>query len=448
MKEMEFSDFYKVRTASVLNPDPRTKLTGVSIDSRSIQPGNVFWAIRGDRFDGHDFVEKASQSGAAVVVIDRKYKKRFKNLNVPVVFVNNTLAALQQFSTIYRRKFPVIMLGITGSNGKTTTKEMVTHVLGQKFIVHKTEGNLNNLIGVPLTLFNLNRTHQFSVVEMGTNQSGEIEQLAKIARPTSALITNIGHSHIQYLKSRKKIAAEKKQLFNYVKSTGIIFQNLDDPYLEFKSRGICTYSLDPQKKAMVQGQLSDIDENGCGQLLLNNETKIKLKIPGVHQVQNALAACAVAITHGISENEIRDALEAFTAVDKRMQILDLSGLKILNDSYNANPESFSGAIETLLKIGGSGKKYIVAGDMLELGKDSVQYHREILEKITDTGFEGLFLFGPHFESAAKLLHKSRDLYDSHEAIANALRKKASKGDIILIKGSRGMQMEKVLDYLK
>jgi UDP-N-acetylmuramoyl-tripeptide--D-alanyl-D-alanine ligase len=428
----------------------------ISIDTRTLQPQDIFWAITGDSFDGHWFVSEAEKKGAIAAVVEKKKSKRLPRLRIPLILVKDTLKSLQQFSSWHRSRFDIPLIAITGTNGKTTTKEMITWILQTKFNVHKTIGNLNNHIGTPMTLLRLNSDHQISVTELGSNHPGEIELLSSLANPSSALITNIGLGHLEFFASVKGIAKEKLTLFRTLKKNGIVFLNRDDKHIKaarIRRKNIQDYSLEDNTDASVKGQLTGLDNNGCGIWKLNKKTSIHMQVAGTQNVQNALAASAVGLSYGLSENAIKKALEEYSAYDKRMQIIKSGQSLIINDTYNANPDSFTPALDTLsyLASGKKNRRVLVVGDMLELGSKSEQLHQKLFANLLDYKIDGIFSFGKACENATRSIKEKGFLnaysFDSHEELAKKLKKFLKPGDVILIKGSRGMQMEKVLAFL-
>ncbi len=460
MRYITLSDFHKIPDTQIYNfPDAEeanNNIRGISIDSRSIKSGEVFWAIKGERFDGHNYVANALQNGAAGIVIQRNFMTKFRELDIPVIVVNDTLDALQTFASMHRKKYKIPVLGITGTNGKTTIKEMIAWILQKKFNVLKTYGNMNNLIGTPLTLFNLNSDHQIAIIELGTNQPGEIDKLVSIVQPTAALITNIGRGHLQNFSSIEGLAHEKIRLFKSISRRGIIFLNRDDtrlPKYPFRRKTLWSYSLEGKRKARVSGMFVELDNDGMGVWKLNDKVTITMKIPGKHHVQNALAAGTVALYYGLKEEEIKEALENYTSFDKRMQIVKSGGVVIINDSYNANPDSFTAALQTFNHIASNknGRKIIVLGDMLELGLESESYHHDLLFSLLEYDVDGIFALGKESRLAARDL-KEKGFnnvfwFSTHENLAKELKLFIKKGDYLLLKGSRGMQMEKVLGLL-
>ncbi len=429
---------------------------GISINTRTLQPREIFWAIKGQTHDGHWYVSDAEKKGAVAAVVEKKRFEQLSPLNIPVILVKDTLKSLQQFSAWHRKRFNIPVIAITGTNGKTTVKEMITWILQTKFNVHKTIGNLNNHIGTPLTLLRLNSDHEISIIELGTNHPGEIALLGSLVKPTAALITNIGRGHLEFFSGIDGVAKEKISLFKSLQKNPTIFLNNDDKKLTATRIGfknIWSYSLHNKKNPRIKGRLIRLDKEGCGIWELNNTTRIHLHVPGVQNVQNALAASTVGLFFGLMENEIKEALEGYSAYDKRMQIIRNDQILIINDSYNANPDSFPAALDTLghLASGKNHRKIIVIGDMLELGKKADHLHHELFLRFVDYEIAAIFTIGQYSNKAADLLREKGDQnvysFTEHEALGIELKKYLKPGDTILLKGSRGMQMEKVLAYI-
>jgi UDP-N-acetylmuramoyl-tripeptide--D-alanyl-D-alanine ligase len=460
MNYLCLADFRQLTDAQILNQPAEQELIrpsrGISIDSRSLKVNQIFWALKGEKFDAHDFIFDAVKNGAAAVVIDRSHANAAGNMGVPAIVVADTLLALQKMASLHRKKFAIPMVAITGTNGKTTTKEMLAWILQSKLNVHKTRGNLNNHIGVPLTLLHLTTDHQCSVIEMGTNHPGEIALLGSIVEPTAGLITNIGRGHLEFFKNIEGVAREKLDLFKCTRSNGLLIVNKDDNYLgafSSSSHSFCTYSFDDTTAADVHGKFIGLSDAGTGIWELNGKVAITMQVTGRHNVQNALAASTAALYLGIGEQEIKETLEKYHPYDKRMQIIRNGNWTIINDSYNANPDSFIPALETLVHLAEKQncRKILVLGDMLELGKTSRHLHLEILQQAYSSGAHGIFTLGELFRQAAKKIktNSSGKMYSflSHQELSNALKKFIEPGDIILLKGSRGMQMEKILSFL-
>jgi len=421
-------------------------LSRINTDSRTLKPGEIFWALKGDRFDGHDFVQPAAQNGARFAVVNYAVQTREP---FPQVVVPDTLKALQQLAKIKRSKFKGTVVGLTGSNGKTTTKEMIAHVLSSKQKVHKTVGNLNNHIGCPLTLLELQPEHRTAVIELGTNHPGEIALLTEITDPDLALVTNVGPAHLEFFGTLDEVAREKISLFDGLSDGKTVFINLNDPYLKkYRREGLKKVTFAFDEKADVTGKILRVERNGNCVFRLNDKVDIYLRTPGVHNAYNALSAAAVALFLGMNENEIKDALESYSAFEKRMQVQEYNGIRIINDAYNANPESVKAAFETLKQMERSDGLLLVLGDMFELGEESLHWHEAALKGALSLNPDFIYVMGKFMEQAAEKIGKDKiAVFESHEHLARALKEKMRPGSLVFIKGSRGMRMEKVLEYI-
>jgi len=457
---LNLNDLKNIKGSSIISAGSsetfERPVRGISIDTRTLLPQEIFWAITGSSFDGHWFINEAETKGAIAVVVDKKKSKQLPRLQIPLILVNDTLKSLQQFSSWHRSRFDIPIIGITGTNGKTTTKEMIAWLLQMKYNVHKTLGNLNNHIGTPLTLLRLNSEHQISIVELGTNQPGEIDLLGSLVKPSSALITNIGQGHLEFFGSVKGVAREKMMLIRNLRRNGLVFLNRDDKHLRaarIRRANIQDYSLMNNRDAAVKGELTGIDDNGCCIWKLNKKTTIHMHVPGTQNVQNALAASAVGLYYGLSEITIKKALEEYSAYDKRMQIIKNGQTLIINDTYNANPDSFYPALSTLSSLteGKNARRVLVMGDMLELGKETDELHQKLFLSFLNYKLDRIFTFGKACDKAVRWIKEKGYLsaysFNSYEELAKDLKDYLKAGDVILIKGSRGMQMEKILAYL-
>ena len=432
------------------------RLRGVSTDSRMVKQGDVFFAIRGNRFDGHTFVREAFSRGCIAAVVEESFAhENSLEPGAPLLFVKDSVKALGGFARWYRRKFDVPLIAVTGSNGKTTTKEMVAAVLSEKFTVLKTEGNLNNHIGVPMTLFRLEKKHQAAVIEMGTNHFGEIEYLCSVAEPTHGLITNIGRAHLEFFGDVEGVAKAKGELFEWLGSHGLGFVNADDPLVLEKSKRLrkkFTYGL-TGKRVNVKGRFLGLNRwvqprFSVGGHPLPRPFSVQLRTCGTYAAENALAAAAVGIHFGVNARKIKSALESFRARSKRMEVLKVQGVTILNDTYNANPDSVLAALKTLALMECKGKKIVVLGDMLELGEVSEREHRSIGREIQSLQLEYVLTYG---SDASVIVAESHVPYAFHfeekSMLIAHLEELVAPGDIVLVKGSRGMKMEDVVVHL-
>jgi len=425
---------------------------GISIDSRACGAEALFVALRGDRFNGHNFITDVFEKQALAAVVDAQWfqsnKKAFGNF----LIVDDTLHALQKLGSTIRKRWGKNVVAVTGSNGKTTTKEMIASVLQQKFFTHKTTGNLNNHLGVPLTLSELTYGPEVAVVEMGTNHFGEIATLCEIAAPNFGVITNVARAHTEFFGDLAGVAKAKAELFEYLhRNDGIAFLNADDPHLRAalpSGAKAITFGID--KPAQYQGKVLGLDENGCVQLEVQ-KTQIRLNVPGLHHAHNALAAVAIGGFLGLAMSSIKKGLESFETPAKRMQVQRMHGVTIINDAYNANPESMRAALQFLAAMSPAehGRRIAILGDMLELGSHADEYHREIGEFITLLPIQAVFAFGPHMKHLVQAIgqHCWAEHFEEKATLFAEINRSVRPGDVLLLKGSRGMAMEEVIANL-
>ncbi len=459
------NDLLSMRHERALNVERISKkgITGVSTDSRSVKQGDIFFALRGEKFNGHDFLDNVIQDRATVVCVEKAWfdekGKRLETSGMPTLVVKDTIRALGELARVYRRKFNIPVLAVGGSNGKTTTKEMISSILRQKYQVLSTEGNLNNHIGVPQTLFRLEKKHKAAVVEIGTNHPGEIAYLCEVLEPTHGLVTNIGHEHLEFFGDLNGVAKAEGELFAWLaKQSGrraAAFVNADDRRLVKQANRVSkkiTYGFRTSGVA-VKGTLRGFDNNACAEVEVKPKGgkafKIQLGVPGEHNAMNALAASAVGLALKVPASKIQKALKSFSAVNKRMQVLQVGGFTVINDTYNANPDSVIAALQTLGSMQTTGKRIAVLGDMFELGGSSEEGHKLVGEAAGKMGVEYLLTHGKN----AKLIHdaavaKFKAHYDQKNVLAEYLSELLTVGDVVLVKGSRGMKMEDVVTFLQ
>ena len=427
---------------------------GISTDSRQIREGELFVALRGEKFDGHDHV-LAIQSTALAAIIEEDWFEKIKPSSGNFLLVHDSLLALQSCGRAVRRFWQKPVVAIGGSNGKTTTKELVYGVLAQALQTHRTLGNLNNHIGVPLTLCGLQHDHTVAVIEVGTNHFGEISQLCKIAEPDFGLITNIGREHLEYFGDLAGVARAELELFNYLKAHGgAALVNIDDPTLRAqKWAGLQTITYGFSEGAQVRGVYATIGEDGCSTISIDG-VSIRVPIPGVHNALNALAAVAVGLQFGVTLQQARIGIESCKAVSKRMQVEHIGDVTFINDAYNANPESMRAALDSLMAmpLPEDGRRIAVLGDMLEMGAAGEATHREIGEKINQLKIDAVFAFGPASRYVVEAIDPKRISKIEHlqakPDICSAVSDFLRSGDIVLVKGSRGMKMEEVVEAFR
>jgi len=458
MTRLDARELLNIEHVRVQNVDrlQGKRFKGVSTDSRTVKPGDVFFAIKGEKFDGHAYVAEAFSHGCTAAVVEERLLRATPGLdNSPILFVKDTIRALGQFARWYRRRFNIPIISITGSNGKTTTKEMIAAVLGERFTVLKTEGNLNNQIGVPMTLFRLDTRHDVAVVEMGTNHFGEIEYLCSVAEPTHGLVTNIAKAHLEFFGSLGGVARAKGELFDWLSTHGLGFVNVDDPLVRESAAAVkhkFTYGFGG-KRVNVKGRFLGLNEKvqprfSFGVYPLSRPLSVQLKTYGKHTAGNALAAAAVGLHFGVSPRKIKRALEKIQPGSKRMEVLRIGGVTILNDTYNANPDSVLGALQTLAAMDCKGKRIVVLGDMLELGNYSEREHKKIGQEIKSFGFEYVLTYGKESAAASAESHATYAFhYEEKSALIAYLEELVTPGDVVLVKGSRGMKMEDAVIHL-
>ena len=431
-------------------------VTGISIDSRTVKAGELFLAVRGDQFDGHNFISKAIEGGAAGIIVERRWAEvnasMMVSINVPRLIVENTVHALGTLANIYRRKFNIPVIAVGGSNGKTTTKDMIRNVLGTKYHVLCTEGNLNNHIGVPQTLFRLSTKHEVAVVEIGTNHPGEIDYLCAILEPTHGLLTNIGREHLEFFGTLEGVARSEGELFQWIaKHHGIVFVNADDKYivrLSRRNRKTVRYGFSA-REVSIKGTIVSFEGNARALVRIKPRGKkafdVTVGIAGEHNAKNALAAAAVGIKMNVPLADIQKSLEESQPAGKRMQLQRIGQVTILNDTYNSNPDSTLAALATLQAMKTAGKKVAVLADMLELGEQAEELHQQIGKSAARHGVDILLTFGP----LSKSIHEAASVetkahFESKSTLIEYLIRTLGEGDSVLIKGSRGMKMEEVI----
>jgi UDP-N-acetylmuramoyl-tripeptide--D-alanyl-D-alanine ligase len=441
--------------------EPSQKFQGVSINTRTLKSGELFFCIQGDRFDGHEFLNDAIEKKAAGVVIsDRsKFKESLaQQVGLFAVAVPDTLHALQELAGYHRDQFNVHMIGVTGTNGKSTTKEMIASVVKMQYPTLKTEGNLNNHIGLPLTLLGLKETHEAAVVEMGMSAAGEIKRLAEIAKPKIGVITNISQAHMIQLKTLKDIQAAKGELFQSLSKESTAIVNADDPLvLELAEKvraAVITFGIN--NPADVRATDIRSSENSGYDFTLNvRDKKVPVHLPflGRFNIYNALAAAAVGHALDISPGLIKTGLGVEHHLSQRGEAVRYGDIEVLNDSYNANPQSMREAMQILKEHAADGRKFLVVGDMLELGDGEQSAHQQLGNEAAGHEFDFLVTVGELAGIAGTAaiesgMEKGRvHCFDSHQAAAEFLKATTQAGDCLLVKGSRGSHMETVLEDL-
>jgi len=452
--KITIEDLFELPTAEILNPDSFKEAVYVSSDSRNIKPGTLFVAISGENFNGHDFVHEAVHKGACAVVIENRFLDRFDKINTTIVTVDDTTKAFGDLASIWRSKLKAKVAAVTGSNGKTSTKDMLASILSEKFRVSKSAANNNNHIGVPLTILDADDKCEVLILEQGTNHFGEIEYSAKISRPDFALMTNIGDSHLEYLIDREGVYKEKSALFTEtIKHKGICFINNDDVIIKkhssrMKNKVTFGFSGKPEVKGEILGYTSD------GRSIIavsygKKEVAVELPLYGTANAKNFLAVCAVAFKLGLSEEEIIAGAEKLKDTKGRMQAEKFEDFILFNDTYNSNPTSVEAGIEVLENITSCSKKLIVLGDMLELGKKTVQLHKNLYKVIPNKKEYTVLTIGPLMENLSENLKKNvaRRHFETREELRKFLGRYDFSNTAVLVKGSRGMKMEEFVNVI-
>lgn len=453
----------------------RRTFSGISTDTRTLKKGEVFLALRGENFDGHDHVKEAAKKGAkgAIVAYDWVWKNRGKKQPIPLIAVRDPLDAYGRIAAAHRRNFKIPVVAVAGSVGKTSTKEILAALLATKYKVLATKKNLNNRIGAPATILGLNRSHQVAVIEIGTNQPGEIVALCKAIEPTHGVITNIGEEHLELLKSIEGVAQEEGSLFRWLdQHNQVSFVNLEDPIVKKLGSGLQKrVTFGRTKRADYQVKVGRLDERGGPAIEIIDRTgasersiSVQLATPGLHTASNALAAASIALKLGVPPTKVKKGLAAFTPVHDpatgyaRLAMVDgPNGERILNDTYNANPDSMRVALETLakLKVSRKGKRIAVLGDMAELGGHAPEAHREVGHMISDLGKIDVVMFvGRHMRRAYdEIAHiepprgSTCFFFRSREKLIRLLLDILTPEDVVLVKGSRSMAMEEIVGQI-
>lgn len=429
-----------------LNSSDKTEITGICTDSRQIKPGNVFIALDGELFDGHDFVNEVAEKGAAAVIVKRK----LANVFVPQFVVADPYMALAQIAAAYRKTMTCPVIALTGSNGKTSVKEMIAAILPAPS--HATKGNLNNHIGAPLSALALTAEHRYAVFELGANHPGEIAHTVAVVQPHVALINNIAPAHVEGFGSIDGVAHAKGEIYQGLMPGGVAIVNDDDHYAHFwddilVDKKVLRFSL--EKAADVYAHNLHLDERGCGQftmILPSGSLELHLHVPGIHNVRNALAAATACYAAGVSLEDIKQGLSQFTGVKGRMTMLHGKNHSIIiDDTYNANLRSVLAGLEVLAKR--PGEKVFVFGDMGELGSWATEHHEEVGVAARRLGINQVLTCGSYSKFSSQAFGEGGQHFASQDDIVCFLLKKLGSGTTVLVKGSRSSAMEKIVQKL-
>ena len=454
--------------------DPQQIPIGYSIDSRTVRAGELFFAVRGERLDGHDFVPQALAKGAVAAVVSRESfspvlaacggRTKLDGQGTsgglaspppPLMAVEDTLLALQILARAVRQLWGRSLIAVTGSVGKTTTKESIAHLLATRFQVHKSEGNFNNHFGLPLMLLKLKPEHDVAVVEMGMSHLGEITALAQIALPETGVVTNVAPVHLEFFSSVAEIARAKYELIESLPATGTAVLNADDPYVSQFGRSfggkVITYGVSPLSGVKAENFRAQGTEGSSFDLVVvGHRERVRLSLAGRHNVGNALAAVAVALESGLSLGEAIAALASLEPADKRGQVVRIGNIQVINDCYNSNPKALAAMVDLLASMPAE-RRIVVAGEMLELGPEGNAMHFEAGEYMADQGINlvlGVRGLAEKIVEGAKERGRKAEFVSTPEDAGRWLARETRQGDVVLLKGSRGVKLERALEAWK
>ena len=427
-----FSDVSGIK----VNPD----IMGITIDSRDVKPGDLYIALSGQRTDGHNFVPDVELKGCSAALVS-DVQKECKTIQQ--IRVDDPLTTIGQTARLWRENINIPVLGITGTNGKTSTKELIKHVLSENMNVHSTKGNYNTFIGVPLTLLTITSSHEISILELGANQKGDIRYLCEITKPNHGLITNIAPAHLEGFGSVEEIAKEKGELFLSLNNGLAFVNNADEKVSALPCSGTkISYGLTPP----CDFPADIISENDGSLTLIIDSEEISTDSRNLTFLKNVIAAASVSITLGVEWDIFRDRITTFDPPKGRCQVKQFNSITVIDDTYNANLESTIAALDYLMAFGGNGRRIFIFGDMFELGQDTELHHRKIGEKCKQTGLDAVHLLGEKtlftdMELNSSIIHRH---YSSKNELITSLKESFKEGDKILFKGSRGMEMETII----
>ena len=433
----------------------------ITTDSRDCPEGSIFLALKGETFDGNKFALQALEKGCAYAIVDDpELNATSSTPNPKLIFVEDCLQTFKDLAREHRRQFDIPVIAITGTNGKTTTKELIAAVLGEKFNVLYTQGNFNNDVGVPKTLFRLTKEHEVAVIEMGASHPGDFKTLAETAEPTCGLITNVGRAHLQGFGSFEGVIKTKGELYDYLcsRDEGLVFLDADNDYLVdmiTDEMWVTPYSTDPEKQySCISGEaiesdtpflkfrwrkpLMELEETGESQ----KWHKVQTQLVGAYNLQNLMAAVAVGINFGVERKAICHALENYRPTNNRSQFVETAHNRLIVDAYNANPTSMMAALENFSRMSGE-NRMLILGDMRELGADSAKEHQQLVDIIKETGIADVWLVGPEFGKTDSNFRKFADV----EAVKAELQQHRPEGRLILVKGSNGTRLYQLPELL-
>lgn len=423
-----------------------SEILGVTIDSRKVENGYMFAALKGERVDGHDYIAKAFELGAVCCIAE----KLPEDISGTVIIVPDAAAALKILAENYRKRFDIPIIGIAGSVGKTTAKEMVASVLSQKFNVLKTEKNLNNELGVPLTIFRIEPEHEVAVIEMGISDFGEMSRLAKMVRPTMAVYTLIGHAHLERLHDRNGVLKAKAEMLDFMPDDGTVFLNADDDLLAKLDcrQNKVLYGTKDNADVKAENILSD-SFSGLSCDIVSGDRRIPVKVPsyGSHMVYAALEGAAVGLAIGLSNAQIAAGIAAYETVGRRANVCDTGFITLIDDCYNANPDSVMCAVDSLKSV--DGRKVCILGDMLEMGENKAELHAKVGKYASDNGVDMLLTVGELSKNTCTAAEEISSLhFDTNAELITGLPELIEKGDTVLVKASHSMKFDEISDALK
>jgi UDP-N-acetylmuramoyl-tripeptide--D-alanyl-D-alanine ligase len=456
MENLSLAELVTAVKGEFLLGDPRSPVNAVSINTRTLRKGDFFFAVKGVNFDGHDFLKAAVEKGCYGLVVSKKDIDIGNPFPAPpaIVYVDDTVRALGDLAAYYRKKLAIRLTGITGSNGKTTTKEMLAAILRKKSPTLSNTGNLNNQIGLPLTLLNMTSEHRYAVIEMGTSFPGEIKRLASIASPDLGIITNIGQTHLEHFQTTENVFLEKRILVDSLPRESTAVLNADDPLLsalaeKLKDKAF-TFGINNRADVTVRNVQMWPDKPKFD-LVIEGKTVSNVKLPlhGRFNIYNALAAAAAAWKLGASPDEIKDGLASFVIPNMRMNVINLvSGVTLVVDAYNANPTSMHDALNAFIEAYPDKTKILVLGDMLELGKDAANEHQKLGDFINTLPLTQVLFTGTMMAGAHKSVRDHRSRYfENKDDLTRELRSMLIPGVAVFFKASRGMHFEEIVDSL-
>lgn len=453
---ISLTDIFNLNNSIIYNPDSFKTVSKVSTDSRTIKANSLYVALKGNKFDGHNFINEAIVKGASAVLINKNRLKNFSNLDCTVITVPNTTLAYGELAAIFRSKFKGKVISITGSNGKTTTKEIMSTLLNEKFKTEKTLANDNNHIGIPKTIFTTKSSAEVLVLEHGTNHFGEIEYTANIAQPDYAIMTNIGDSHLEYLIDRNGVYKEKSTLFNAtINNGGTIFVNNDDSLIKSETKKInkkITFGFNG--KPNIKGKLIGFTQEGKTILsveYLNSKIEIELPIYGLSSAKNALISVGVAMHLGITSSQILAGISKIKQVKGRLFVESFSNATLIDDTYNSNPTSMEVAIDLLKRIKTHSTKTLVIGDMFELGENAELIHRNLSQIILKSKIQNVFIIGSLMKNLSLALETENinsKYFATRKLLESFIKQYDFNNQVVLVKGSRGMKMEDFVQQIR